>query len=139
MNKKLKISIKKSLKGILNSLPMIFSIILLVSLVDILIPSETIKLLFSGGFIDTIIGAGIGSVAAGNPITSYIIGGELLKQGISLVAITAFLVAWVTVGIVQLPAEIVLLGKKFAIVRNISNFVFSIIVAIITVTVVNII
>ena len=57
----------------------------------------------------------------------------MLKQGISLLAVTAFLVAWVTVGLVQLPAEAMLLGKKFAIIRNITSFVFAIIVAVITV------
>jgi len=59
----------------------------------------------------------------------------LLKQGISLLAVTAFLVAWVTVGLVQLPAEVMMLGKKFAIIRNITAFIFAIIVAIITIVI----
>ncbi|OYT31107.1 hypothetical protein B6U93_04115, partial [Candidatus Woesearchaeota archaeon ex4484_78] len=87
--------------------------------------------------LDPLIGSSLGSVLAGNPITSYIVSGELLKQGVSLVAVTSFIVAWVTVGIVQLPAESLLLGKKFAIVRNITSFIFSIVVAIITVAMVN--
>ena len=78
----------------------------------------------------------MGSILAGNPITSYIIGGELLAQGISMTAVTAFLVAWVTVGMVQLPAESILLGKRFAVTRNIAAFVFSVIVAILTTVVV---
>jgi len=139
MNKKLKKSIIKAGKGILFALPMIISIILLISLINTLIPIEIIKKVFIGNFIDVILGSILGSISAGNAITSYIIGGELLKQGISLFVITSFLVAWVTVGLVQLPAEIVLLGKKFAIYRNIITFVCSIIVAILTVTVVNII
>ena len=81
---------------------------------------------------DSFIGSAVGSILAGNPITSYIIGGELLVQGISLTAVTAFIVAWGTVGIVQLPAESMLLGKRLAITRNIAAFVFSVIVAIIT-------
>ena len=58
-------------------------------------------------FRDTVIGSAIGSIAAGNPIMSYIIGGELMKEGVSLFAITAFIVTWVTVSIVQFPAEAV--------------------------------
>ncbi len=139
MNKKLKITIKKSTKGIINSLPMIFSVILIIGLVQTLIPISSIKFLFQNNFFDVIIGSGIGSISAGNPITSYIIGGELLNIGVGLIPITAFLVAWVTVGVVQLPAEIYLLGRKFAIARNIICFIFSIIVAVITVAVVNII
>ena len=72
-------------------------------------------------------------------MTSYVLGGELFKQGVSLVAVTAFLVAWVTVGLVQLPAESMILGKRFAITRNITAFILSIIVAIITVSVVSLV
>jgi uncharacterized membrane protein YraQ (UPF0718 family) len=139
INKKLENSIKKSAKGIFNSLPMIFSVILLISLLDILIPIDSIKFLFNNNNLDVIIGSIIGSVSAGSAITSYIIGGELLDIGINMVAITAFLVAWVTVGVIQLPAEAFLLGNKFAITRNIVCFIFSIIVAITTILLVNII
>jgi len=70
---------------------------------------------------------------------SYIFAGELLKQGISLIAVTAFIVSWVTVGVIQIPAESAMLGKKFTLIRNISAFIFAIIVAIITVLILNII
>jgi DNA-binding response OmpR family regulator len=46
------------------------------------------------------------------------LGGELLAKGISLVAVTALLVSWVTVGSVQLPAEALMLGSRFALYRN---------------------
>jgi|MudIll2142460700_1097286.scaffolds.fasta_scaffold2547241_1 hypothetical protein len=48
-------------------------------------------------------------------LTSYIIGGELRQRGVSMLAITAFIVARVTVGIIQLLAEALMLGKRFAI------------------------
>ncbi len=81
--------------------------------------------------IDTLIGAISGSILAGNPITSYILGGELLSMGVSWAAITAFLISWVTVGIVQLPAESLMLGKSFAISRNLTAFLSSILIGII--------
>jgi len=88
---------------------------------------------------DSFIGSIIGSISAGTPIISYILGGEMLKQGISLIAVTAFLVAWVTVGFIQIPAESIILGKRFAILRNISAFVLSIIVAFATVLILNLV
>ena len=51
-------------------------------------------------------------------------------EGISLYAVTAFIVAWVTVGMIQLPAEAAILGKRFAILRNFLSFLLSIAVAI---------
>jgi len=90
-------------------------------------------MVFTGDEIfDPLIGAVIGSVAAGNPITSYIVGGELIDQGVSLLAVTAFIAAWVTVGLAQLPAEGMILGKRFALTRNGVSFLSAVIVAILT-------
>lgn len=121
-----------------RSLPIILGVLILVSLANVLVPKNFYTTLFRGNlFLDPFIGSLLGSILAGNPITSYIISGELLKQGISLIAVTAFIVSWVTVGVIQLPAEIMLLGKKFAITRNVTAFFLAIIVAIITVLILN--
>ncbi len=126
------VAIKKSAMSLWRSLPTIIGVIMLVGLVNALIPRKIYSLAFTGNSIlDPLIGSGLGSILAGNPITSYIIAGELFKQGISIIAVTGFIVAWVTVGIVQLPAEISFLGKKFALARNLLSFIFSVIVAIV--------
>ncbi|MBW3006415.1 permease, partial [Candidatus Woesearchaeota archaeon] len=120
----LKEAVFKSAKALWQALPILAGVLLLVSLANTLIPKQAYAyLFFKNSLLDSFIGSAVGSVLAGSPITSYIIGGELLAQGISMTAVTAFIVAWVTVGIVQLPAEAMLLGKKFAITRNICAFV----------------
>ena len=130
----------KSTKMFSKVFPLILGTILLVSLMITLIPQSFYLKIFQGNdFTDPIIGSAIGSVSAGNPLVSYIIGGELLNKGITLIAVTAFIVAWVTVGFVQLPAESMILGKKFALTRNILSFIFAIIVAILTVAILKII
>ncbi len=134
MNKIFKNSFKKALVDILKSLPMIFGVVFLISLANSIIPKEFYLKIFQNNFlIDSFIGSFIGSISFGTPMTSYILGGELLSQGVSLIAVTAFLVSWVTVGLIQFPAEAVMLGKKFAITRNLLSFIFAIIVAILTV------
>jgi uncharacterized membrane protein YraQ (UPF0718 family) len=132
----LKQSASKTLKSFSKIIPIIFGMILLISLVSNLIPKSFYSHIFRDHFLfDAILGSVIGSISTGPPITSYILGGEFLKEGVSLIAVTAFMVAWVTVGVIQLPAESIILGIKFAIVRNITSFIFSIVVAIITVVV----
>lgn len=84
-------------------------------------------------FQSTVMGALIGSISTGNAVTSYIIGGELIKEDVSLIAITSFIVTWVTVGIIQLPAEAEILGRRFAFARNFLSFILSILVSIATV------
>ena len=124
----------KTINNFKQILPIIIGVLLLVSLSLVLIPKSFYTKIFVGNkIIDPLVGAIFGSVAAGNPITSYIIGGEFLDQGVSLIAVTAFIVAWVSVGLIQLPAESLMLGKRFALVRNIVSFITAIIVAILTV------
>jgi hypothetical protein len=43
----------------------------------------------------------------------------------SIVIVWAFLISWVTVGFVQIPAESYYFGKKYAFLRNLLAFVFS--------------
>lgn len=130
----IKIAGFRSAKVLWKTAPMILGTILLVSLFSVIIPKEVYTKIFSKNIIvDSFIGSLVGSISAGSPITSYIFGGEMLVQGISLIAVTSFLVAWVTVGIVQFPAEMVIFGKKFAILRNITAFILAIIVAVITI------
>jgi len=133
----LRSSLLKAWKDIFKMLPLLLGTILLIGLTS-LIPKSYYSLIFRGNILDILIGSIIGSVSAGNPIMSYILGGEFLKQGVSLLAVTSFLVAWVTVGVIQLPAESMILGKKFAITRNILSFISAIIIAIITVALCNI-
>ncbi len=140
MNRKLSKAIRESKKQMINLLPIFIGIVFLIGLIDELIPTTFYASIFTKNpFFDSIIGATLGSLLAGSAVISYILGGELVGQGISLVAVTSFMIAWVTVGVIQYPAESTILGKKFAFARNILSFVFSIISAIIIVSVVGMI
>jgi len=132
MNSKFLKAYQKTKKTIMMTLPLVMGVVLLISLLNPLLKSDWIVKIFQHNILaDSFLGAAIGSLAAGNPITSYILAGELTKLGISLAAITAFILAWVTVGIVQLPAESMLLGKKFAVLRNILSFISAILIGLI--------
>ncbi|MFP4118923.1 MAG: hypothetical protein ACLFTH_02605 [Candidatus Woesearchaeota archaeon] len=127
----------KAMKGFSKAIPIIFGVVLLLGLLQSIVTDEMILSLFSHSRLgNMLIGSVSGSVLAGNPITSYVIGGELQDQGVSLLAITAFLVSWTTVGVVQFPAESKILGTRFALFRNLSSFILSFLVALITVLVV---
>lgn len=129
----LRLSLIRTLKIFQTALPMLSGVLLLVSLISVVFQNG-----FAGWFTgdwlkDSFIGALAGSISFGIPITSYIAGGELLHKGVSLLAVTAFIMAWTTVGLVMLPLEATFLGKKFAVLRNAVNFVFAILVAMLTV------
>jgi uncharacterized membrane protein YraQ (UPF0718 family) len=132
MNERVLNSWVKTKQTIKVTAPLVLGMILLISCLDLLLNSKWILALFQKNvFLDSLIGGAVGSLATGNPITSYILGGEFLQAGVSLVAVTAFILTWVTVGLVQLPAESMMLGKKYAITRNVLSFVSAIIMALI--------
>ena len=131
---KIKVAVKKTLNNFKQTIPIILGVLLLVSIAIVAIPETFYSSVFTGNkFVDPLLGALLGSVSAGNPITSYIMAGEFLEQGVSMLAVTAFILTWVTVGLIQLPAESLMLGKKFAITRNIVSFATAIVAAILTV------
>lgn len=129
-----KLALKNTFNNIKNTLPILFGIILLIAFMISIIPSNFYSKIFTGNnLIDSFLGTIVGSIAAGNPVNSYVIGIELLRQDVGLIAVTAFIISWVTVGVIQFPAEALLLGKRFALVRNISSFISAIIISVLTV------
>lgn len=126
-------ALAKTARAYFNLLPVVIAMLLLTSLAVTLLPDTLSTGLFGGSDIgDAVIGAAFGSIAAGHPLASYLIGGELLRSGASLIAVTALMVSWVTVGIVQLPAEILMLGARFAVWRNVICFFSAIAIAILS-------
>ena len=133
-------ALKNSAKQLMYLLPVFLGVILLFGLFHAFITKDLLPSIFSGNPIaDTLSGTCLGSFIAGNPITSYVIGGELLGHGVSLFAVTAFILSWVSVGLVQLPAETAALGRKFALIRNVLFFALSMVISILTVTTYNVI
>ncbi len=127
-------AIKKSFKNFLSLSPMILGIIGLVGIFKAFITPQMLSSLFvKNAFYDTFIGLLAGAVAVGQAIISYILGGELLKDGVSMYGVSAFILAWVTLGIVQLPLEASVLGIKFTILRNILAVIFTFIISVATV------
>ena len=130
----LKENFRKTIRTFINVLPIIIGMILVTSLVVTVFEEQISSGVFGNGdILDTLLGASIGSIATGHPLASYLLGGEMLRGGVGLIAVTALLVTWVTVGIVQLPAEALMLGMRFAVYRNIISFTAAIIIAFLTV------
>lgn len=127
---KLKKSLKKNLIAFTKIIPLFFGVILLVSLLKNWLGNDFYTNLTTNNIlIDSFIFNAIGSIMAGNALNSYVIAKDMLSSGIGLFLALTFMLAWVTVGIVQIPAESILLGKKFAYIRNIVAFLSNFLVA----------
>ncbi|MCO5763485.1 MAG: hypothetical protein NHG36_18610 [Chromatiaceae bacterium] len=114
-------------------LPILLGMLLLTSLLLAWLPVTKLQVLFGQHpLLDVLLGATLGSLAVGHPLAGYLLGGELLANGVSLMAVTALIVSWVTVGLAQLPAEALLLGRRFAVWRNLFCFFSAIAISFLT-------
>ena len=117
----------KALRHMKMLLPVLVGVILLIGLFKTFVSEAWIQSIFTGHtFIDSVFGAVFGSILAGNPVNSYVIGRGLLDVNVSLVGVTAFILTWVTVGLVQLPAEWAALGARFSLARALTALLVAI-------------
>lgn len=123
-------ALKKGLRQFYALLPRLVGVILVLGLVRGFVSQEVLFSLFPGNMVlDSLWGGVLGSVLAGNAVNSYVIAKGLLGAGVGLSAVTALMLAWVGVGIVQLPAESAALGIRFAVVRNLAGFVMAVVLS----------
>lgn len=128
--KSLKKSFIKALFNFISITPIIFGVLLLLGLFQNYITTLMLKTLFGfSTFSDILSGTLFGSISSGHPITSYIIAEELLESGVSLYAAIALVLAWVTLGIIQLPAEVSVFGIKFTLLKNILTLISTLFIA----------
>ncbi|QGY40910.1 hypothetical protein GM415_12475 [Pseudodesulfovibrio cashew] len=121
---------KKGLRQFHALLPRLIGIILLLGLLKGFVSQEGMLSLFPDKpFLDALWGGVLGSILVGNPVNSYVIGESLLKAGVNLTGPLALMMAWVTVGLVQLPMEAESLGMRFAVVRNLIGFIMAVLLS----------
>ena len=96
-------ALKRSGMQMVNLLPVFVGVVLLIGLFSAFISKDLLSSIFSGNaLLDTLFGTGLGSIFAGNPLNSYVIGGEMLEQGVSLFAIMVSYFGWVYVALMTL-------------------------------------
>jgi predicted Fe-Mo cluster-binding NifX family protein len=129
--RKLHGAVARSARQFASLLPVLLGVVLLVGLFKAFLTGKAIAGLFAGpGPTDALLGATLGSVFAGNPVNSYVIGDALLSAGTGPFAVAALILTWVSVGLVQLPAEVSALGARFAVGRAVAAFLVSVAAAV---------
>lgn len=126
-----KMALRQGLRQMLGMLPYITGVLLLLGLFKGFVSEAGLLQYLTGGsmLVDVTLGGALGSILAGNPVNSYVIGDGLLRSGVSLAGVMAFMLTWVGVGVLYLPLEASALGWRFTLAFNISTFIFSLIMA----------
>jgi len=111
---------KSGLGSLLNLLPLLLAIFGLVGLFEQFFPAELIESILgqrSPGF-SLLLGGLLGAVSIGPPLASYPLAGSLLAEGAWPPAVAAFILSWISVGVVTLPFEARIFSWRFALLRN---------------------
>jgi len=124
MKQKIIKSLKQTLIGLWINLPIVFWILIFVVLLKHYVSIDLLSKI-QNNFLSIFLFSIFGGISAGNPVNSYLIAWEFGNISDNIIVISAFLISWVTVWFVQIPAESYFFWKKFAIFRNILAFMFS--------------
>jgi len=129
-----------SLLNFISILPMMLSIIGIVSIFQIYITPDMLSTLFGySNFTDLLAGTLSGAIANGHGALSFIIADGLKNEGVSIYALSTFTLAWVSLGFVQLPAEAAVFGVRFTAIRNILAIFSTILITYLTIVTVGIV
>lgn len=126
-------SFEASFSSLLEMLSIIPPVFILLGLLDVWIPRETMMKYMGkeAGVKGGIFAFLMGSFAAGPLYAAFPIAGVFLKKGVSLTNVFIFLGAWSTTKVPMMLFEITQLGGKFAVVRFVINVVGIVILAVI--------
>lgn len=128
---KTKMVLKKAWKSFENIMPQFLAIILVIGIMlSVLTPEQISRFLGQdSGIMGVVMAAFIGAVTLIPGFVAFPLTSALLHNGAGITQIAAFVSTLMMVGIITIPVEIEYFGKKVTIIRNLSAFIFSFIVA----------
>lgn len=128
---KTKKALMKAWKSFENILPQLLSILVIIGIaLAVLNPRVISDLIGSGsGFPGVVIAALVGAIALIPGFVAFPLAAALLEGGAGYMQIGALVSTLMMVGVLTIPLEIRVMGKKAALVRNVLAFLFSFAVA----------
>lgn len=117
-------------QSLLKVLPLLLAIFGLIGLFQVFLPPERIEAAMGAGmgWWALLIGGAAGAVAIGPPVAAFPLAGSLLDAGAWPPAVAAFIVSWISVGVITLPFEAQAFGLRFALARNGLAFVAALLI-----------
>ncbi|MFI3284761.1 MAG: permease [Erysipelotrichaceae bacterium] len=124
-------ALKKSWKSFENILPSFLSVILIIGIMLSILTTETISQILGSesGVLGVFIASIVGAITLIPGFVAFPLAAALFDNGAGVAQIAAFVSSLMMVGVITFPLEMKTFGKKATIARNLSAFIFSIVVA----------
>lgn len=126
-------ALKKAWKSFENILPQLLEILIIIGILLSILKPETISGIIGAesGWLGMAVASLIGSITLLPGFVAFPLASALLGSGAGFMQIAVFVSTLMMVGIATIPIEVKYFGNKATIIRNLSAFLFSYIVAII--------
>lgn len=126
-------SLKMAAKRLLKITPLFFYVMVISAVVITAIPDKWIAKTLGqqSGLLGIVVATGIGSITMLQGFVAYPLCAMLATKGVTYMALAAFTMTLMNVGVVTFPLEQKYLGTKVAIIRNVIGLIMSIIVTIV--------
>jgi uncharacterized membrane protein YraQ (UPF0718 family) len=120
------VGVKSALTMIVEMLPLLVFAFIVAGMVQVLLPRELLSqwVGVESGMRGIIIGTVAGALSPGGPFVNLPLAAGLLRAGVSVGTMVAFLTGWSLWAIARLPMEVGILGWKFTFIRVASTFFF---------------
>jgi len=127
---KTRLSLSAARATLLRMAPLLLAIFALIGLFQEFIPPEMIHTWLGADnhLLSLLNGGLVGAVAIGPPVAAFPIAGSFIATGAWPPAAAAFIVSWVSVGVVSLPVEAHVFGWRFALLRNLITFIAALLI-----------
>ncbi len=120
-------------KSLLKILPSVLMIIMFIGLLLGLLPQAKISEFIGeqSGWEGFLLIAVLGAIMHIPSLLSFPLAASLLDKGAQVASVAVFITTLTMIGIVTLPLEIKIMGKKFALLRNGISFIMAILIALV--------
>jgi uncharacterized membrane protein YraQ (UPF0718 family) len=124
--------LKKGLRILASIAPVTVLVVAIVSIILAFVPPESISTILgeSSGVGGIMMALGLGAVVHMPALLGFPLAGKVLANGGAAGPVAAFITSLTMIGIFTIPMEIKILGKRFALARNILSASMAFIVAI---------
>lgn len=128
---KTKQALIKSAKSFESIMPQFLSVIFIVGFILTVLSPETISKLLGdkSGVVGVFIASIIGSITIMPTFVAFPTAALLLENGAGYTQVTALISTLMFVGVITFPMEAKFIGKRAALIRNLTYFLYSILVA----------
>jgi len=110
--------------------PLLLAIFALIGLYQEFVPTDLIESWMGADdkLLSLLVGGAAGAVSIGPPVAAFPIAGSFIASGAWPPAAAAFIVSWVSVGVVTLPVEAHVFGWRFTLWRNLLTFIAALLI-----------